>query len=539
MSRKVKEMRKNVFSLSLASLLISFPLLAQEGHKHTEPLEKIGKVSFPITCDQSVQKEFERGLALLHSFWYEEAQKSFKEVLDQDPHCAIAYWGQAMSIYRPLWNRPTASDLQNGRKLIQLAQAIDGHSQRERDYINALAVFYRDDNRDYQKRSADYCHVMEKLFAQYPKDREVAVFYALSLLGSQPDNDTKLENPKKAIAVLAELFKEEPSHPGVAHYLIHAADNPHLADLGLPAARRYAQIAPASPHALHMPSHIFARLGLWQEDIQSNLASIAAMRQSSGMHVGAEHQIHAMDFLEYAYLQIGENSKAKAIGDQLATIHEDDVDPGLDGYLDRMRAHLPAMYALETHQWKEALMLQPPAGAQPGSQAITYWARAVGAGHLRDVPAARAAVQQYDAMLDTVRKSNRPYEAVYMSANGVEVHAWLVFAEGKNDEALSLLRSVADKQDAEGKGEVDLPAREMLGDMLFEMSRPREALAEYEKSLSTDPNRFNGLYGAARSAELLRQPRTAAAYYAQLLKNCEVPSQRPELLHAKELLTGN
>jgi tetratricopeptide (TPR) repeat protein len=539
MSCTVKNMTKYVFLLSLASFFSSGPLLAQEEHHHAQALSKIGKVSFPITCDQSVQKEFERGLALLHSFWYEEAQKSFKEVLDQDPHCAIANWGQAMSIYRPLWNRPSASDLRNGRKLIQAAQTIDGNSQRERDYIDALAVFYGDDNRDYQKRSADYCGVMQRLSAQYPEDREAAVFYALSLLGSRPDNDIKLENPRKAIAILAKLFTEEPDHPGVAHYLIHAADNPHLADLGLPAARRYAQIAPASPHALHMPSHIFARLGFWQEDIQSNLASIGVTRQSSGMHVGAEHQIHAMDFLEYAYLQIGENNKAKIVLDQLATIRRDDVDPGLDGYLDRMRAHLPAMYELETHQWKEALALQPPAGAEPGSQAITYWARAVAAGHLRDVAAARDAVQQYDAMLDAVRKSIRPYEADYTSTNGGEAHAWQALAEGKNDEALSLLRSVANKQDAEGKGEVELPAREMLGDMLLEMNRLREALAEYEKSLKTDPNRFNGLYGAAHSAELLRQPRTAAPYYTQLLKNCGATFQRPELSHAKELLARN
>jgi tetratricopeptide (TPR) repeat protein len=532
-------MTKCVLLLSWASLIFSCPLLAQEGHHHSEPLEKIGTVSFPITCDHSVQKEFERGLALLHSFWYEEAQKSFKEVIDQDPHCAIAYWGQAMSIYRPLWNRPTASDLQNGRKLIQAAQTIDGDSQRERDYIDSLAVFYGGDNRDYQERSTDYCHVMQRLFIRYPGDREAAVFYALALLGSQPENDSKLENAKTAIAILAELFKEAPDHPGAAHYLIHAADNPHLAALGLTAARRYAQIAPASPHALHMPSHIFARLGLWQEDIQSNLASIAATNQSSGMHVGAEHQIHAMDFLEYAYLQIGENSKAKAIFDQLATIHAGDVDPGLDGYLDRMRAHLPAMYALETHHWDEALALQPPAGAEPDSQAITYWARAVAAGHLRNIAGAGDAVLQYDAMLDTVRKSSRPYRADYMSTNGLEAHAWLAFAEGKNDEALRLLSSVADNQDAEGKGEVELPAREMLGDMLLEMSRSREALAEYQKSLKTDPNRFNGLFGAARSAELLHELPTAAGYYAQLLKNCETRSQRPELSHAKELLTRN
>jgi tetratricopeptide (TPR) repeat protein len=246
-----------------------------------------------------------------------------------------------------------------------------------------------------------------------------------------------------------------------------------------------------------------------------------------------------MDFLEYAYLQIGENNKAKAVADQLGTMRDGDVDPGLDGYLDRMRAHLPAMYALETHQWKEAVALQPPAGAEPSSQSITYWAHAVAAGHLRDVAAARDAVQQYDAMLETVRKSSRPYQADYMSTNGVEAHAWLVFAEGKNDEALRLLRSVADKQDAEGKGEVELPAREMLADMLLEMNHLREALAEYEKSLSTDPNRFNGLYGAARSAELLQLPRTAARYYVQLLKNCDALSQRTELSHAKQLLAKN
>jgi hypothetical protein len=317
-----------------------------------------------------------------------------------------------MSINRPLWSRPTASDLQNGWELIQVARTFGANSQRERDYIDALSVFYRDDNRDYQKRSADYCHVMQKLFIRYPKDREAAVFYALSLLGSQPDNDTTLENPRKAIAILAEIFKEEPNHPGVAHYWIHAADNPHLAELGLPAARRYAQVAPASPHVLHMPSHIFARLGLWQEDIQSNLASIAAAHQSSGMHVGAEHQIHAMDFLEYAYLQIGENSKAKAIVDQLATIRQEHVDPSLDGYLDRMRAHLPAMYAPETHEWRDALALQPLAGAEPSNQAITYWARAITAGHLRDTAAARAAVQQYDAMVDAVRKSAVPTKLI-------------------------------------------------------------------------------------------------------------------------------
>jgi hypothetical protein len=450
----------------------------------------------------------------------------------------MAYWGQAMSIYRPLWNRPTASDLQNGWKLIQAAQILDGKSQRERDYIDALAVFYRDDNREYQKRTVDYCQSMQKLFIQYPKDREAAVFYALSLLASKPNGDTTLDNPRKAIAILAEIFKEEPNHPGVAHYLIHSADNPHLASLGLPAARRYAQIAPASPHALHMPSHIFVRLGLWKEDIQSNLASLAAAKQPCRMHIGAEHRIHAMDYLEYAYLQIGENGSARAVVEQFAAIRQEDVDPGLDGYWNTMRAHFPAMYALEAHNWKDALALQSPTGAEPSEQAIIDWTRAVAAGHLREVDAARDAAQQYDAMVDAVRKSSHPYKADYMNTNHDETYAWLAFAEGKNDEALSLLHLVAEKQDTEGKGEIELPAREMLADMLLEMNRPREALAEYEKSLRIDPNRFNGLYGAARSAELLHHPRIASRYYAQLLKNCEgASSERPELSHAKELTT--
>ena len=531
-------MKKCVSLLIVAPILYS-PLFAQEEHHHAQPLEKIGTISFPTTCKDSVQKEFERGVALLHSFWYEEAEKRFRKVGKQDTHCAIAYWGQAMAIYRPLWNRPSLSDLQNGRELILAAQNLGGGSQRERSYIDALEVFYRDDHRDYKERAADYCHVMRTLLTQYPKDREAAVFYALSLLGSQPDNDATLDNPKEAIAILSQIFKEEPNHPGVAHYLIHAADNPRLAGLGLPAARRYAQIAPASPHALHMPSHIFARLGLWQEDIESNLASLGAAQASSGMHVGAEHQLHAMDFLEYAYLQVGENSKAKAVVDQLATIHQEDVDPGLAGYLDSMRAHLPAMYVLERRQWKEALELRPLAGAEPGSQAITYWVRAIAAGHLRDVPVARDASQQYDAMVEAVRKSTSPYRVQYMKVNRDEINAWLAFAEERNDEALALLRSLAGKQDAQGKGEVELPAREMLADMFLQMNRPREALAEYEKSLATDPNRFNGLYGAGHAAELLQLPEIAAHYYAQLLKNCEAtPSEREELSRAGEFLAA-
>jgi tetratricopeptide (TPR) repeat protein len=522
-------------TLCLASICGS-ALWADEGHLHTHAEEKLGTVSFPTSCASAVQKPFERGVALLHSFWFDEAYKQFQQIADQDPQCAIAYWGQGMSLFRQLWGRPEESDLRNGRDLLRKGQAIGAKTRRERDYIDALAIFYHDyDKLDHEQRSMAYSQAMQKVYQRYPQDHEAAVFYALSLLTWAPDANTALDNARKAITILNQLFAIDPDDPGVAHYLIHAADDPRLAQLGLPAARRYAQIAPASPHALHMPSHIFARLGLWPEDIQSNLATIAATQQPSAIHFGAEHQVHAMDFLEYAYLQIGEDSKAKAIANGLGNVREQDMDKGLDGYLNQMRAHFPAMYALERHQWKGAIALQPSSGAEAENQQITYWARAVGAGHVRNAVAAQDAVNQFDAMLAATRKGKHPYRADRMSTNHDEAHAWLAFAQGSKDEALKLLRAVADKQDAEGKGEVELPAREMLADMLLEMGRPEEALAEYEKSMKTDPNRFNGLAGAGQAAELAHQPEKARAYYAQLLKNCDNGGQsdRPELTHAR------
>jgi tetratricopeptide (TPR) repeat protein len=255
------------------------------------------------------------------------------------------------------------------------------------------------------------------------------------------------------------------------------------------------------------------------------------------MHVGAENQVHAMEFLEYAYLQIGLENEAREMIEQLQSVREQDLNPGLDGYLDWQRAQFPARYALELRHWKEAAALES-AAADPRARAVTYWALAIGAGHLHDAAAARDAVALYDGMVEAVRKGDHAYRAKYMETNRNEAQAWVSFAEGKNEEALTLLRSVADKQDAFGKGEVELPAREMLADMLLEMGRTREALLEYEKSLKTDPNRFNGLYGGGRAAELALQPKKAAGYYAQLLKNCEnqPPSLRPEIAHARASL---
>ena len=384
--------------LTIAIFVCSHSSWCDEHHEHFNPNEKLGTVSFPTSCDASVQKSFERGVALLHSFWYDEAERQFTEIVAKDPQCAMAYWGQAMSVYHELWGRPSAGDLTQGWKWLQKAQALHAKTERERDYIDALAAFYRDGNKiDHEKRADAYAAAMQKVYERYPNDHEAAAFYALSLLASAPEEDLTLTNQKKAIAILNKLFDEEPDHPGVTHYLIHACDNPHLADQGLAAARRYASIAPSAAHALHMPSHIFARLGLWQEDIQSNLAFIAATN-------GGTDALHPMHFLMYAYLQVGEDGKAKEIIEKLDAMHASDDDGPMgremNYYYYYAHAHFPAMFDLETRQWKDAVALQPMADTSPDFRAMTYWAQAVGAGHLRNVAAARQAVGQYDAMVE-------------------------------------------------------------------------------------------------------------------------------------------
>lgn len=523
--------------LILLLALFAFGAAFADEHHHFDPNEKLGTVSFPTSCIPAVQKPFQRGVVLLHSFAYEEARQQFQEIEQKDPQCAIAYWGEAMSLYHQLWNRPSEADLQQGLELIQKAQTIKARTQRERDYVDALGRFYAPKG-EYKDHSHAYGDAMKRVSEKYASDHEAEVFYALALLSSAGGDE--MENSAKAIGILNKLFGTEPDHPGVAHYLIHACDNPRFAQQGLAAARKYASIAPSSPHAVHMPSHIFARLGLWQDDIDSNAAAIeAARKQASHSDNMMHHRIHSMDFLEYAYLQIGDDAKAKAIVDEAASIKPEDIAPEFRPWLvNSVHLRFPAMYALETRQWKDAFDIRPPADMEPHTKSIAYWAQAVAAGHLREAPAARKAVEQFDAVLEATKKGTKPYIADGMSTNRDEAHAWLAFTEAKYDAALKLLRSVAEKQDAVGKGEVELPAREMLADMLVELGRPEEALVEYEKSLHTDPNRFNGLYGAAHAAELAHQPEKAAGYYAQLLKNCDngLHSDRPELTRAKTLV---
>jgi tetratricopeptide (TPR) repeat protein len=536
----------------LASVLVMafFPVLAvhaDQGHQHADGShggEVLGTVSFPTSCAPEVQKAFERGVALLHSFWYEESEKQFQQVAAADPACAMAHWGIAMSLYHQLWDRPQGRTLARGAAEVQAARSLHA-TARERGYIEAAGAFYAgSDVKDHEARADAYATAMEKVYRAFPDDLEAGAFYGLSLLASTPPNDTTFAKATLAVQVLMPLMRKQADHPGLAHYIIHACDNPTMAPQGLEAARRYAQIAPASPHAVHMPSHIFARLGLWQESIQSNLGSLEAQRKADEQHRGgSDHALHALDYLNYAYLQVGKDEEAKAVvedarrvADRLAGQqhggHGDMAD-----YLAYARAEFPAMYFLEMHDWAGAARLEPPAGAKPMVQSITYWARGIGAARAGDAENAAESGKRFDAQLQAVAATNDAYLLSQMDVPRDELHAWLAFAAAKPDEAVRLLRDAADRQDARGKGEVEIPAREMLADMLLELGRPDEALAEYERSMKIDPNRFDGLAGAALAAEKAGKPDLARKYSLQLLENCkEADSSRVELARAKRLV---
>jgi len=533
---------RTVFSLLALALLCAVPALADDQGHHHEDLtpNQLGTVHFPTSCTESVQKPFERGVALLHSFWYEEAEKEFNEIAAEDPHCAMAHWGVAMSLWHQLWNHPDAKTIKRGKREVNIANSLHSHDDRDRGYIAAVDAFYGGSKkRIFQARAGAYSKAMETAYRHHPEDREAAAFYALSLLASAPDHDPTFANQKKAAAVLEKLFVEEPNHPGVAHYLIHSYDSPQMAQLGLPAARRYAKIAPDAPHALHMPSHIFARLGLWQDDIDSNLASIAATRKTAAMHMGGEgHQFHAMDFLEYAYLQSGREADAQRLIEEVKAMPamKDMYGVGFDPRLYAVVA-FQARYVLELHRWADAAALEPVPDADPADNAITYWARAIGAARSGNVEDARKDVAEIESIHKKLLQEKKKYFAETVEQDHQEAAAWLAHAEAKNDEALKTLRTIAEKDEAEGNEPVAIPAREMLADMLLEMNRPEQALAEYENDLKYNPNRFDGLYGAAHAAELAGKNDKANTYYSQLLQVCAGSnSDRPELSRAKQML---
>jgi tetratricopeptide (TPR) repeat protein len=530
--------------VSVASLLFTTPAFSDDepGHHHHEDLTEtqLGTVHFPISCAESVQKPFARGVALLHSFWYEEAEKEFLAIAKDDPHCAMAHWGVAMSLWHQLWNHPDEKVTARGAEEIRKAEKLQRKiTPRERAYIAAIHAFYLSEKTDYDSRAQGYSDGMKKVYEANPEDHEAAAFYALSLLAANDHEDENFTNRKAAAAILEKLFAIEPDHPGVAHYLIHSYDKPQLAELGLPAARRYAQIAPAAPHALHMPSHIFARVGLWQDDINSNLASVAATRKTAAMGMGGEgHQFHAMDFLVYAYLQSGREAEAQKIIEDVKAMPpmHDMYGMGFDPRTFALSA-FPAIYDLELRHWSDAAELAPVEGASTADRAITYWARTIGTARSGNLAEAHKNLDEIERARQELVAQKKSMFADTVAEDYQEAAAWVAHAEGKDDEAIASLRKLADQNDKMGDEPEGIPAREMLADLLLDAKRPQQALVEYQTDLKLNPNRFNGLYGAGRAADLAGKSEESRKYFSQLVQVCAGGSStRPELSEARQMV---
>ncbi|MGA7524432.1 MAG: hypothetical protein WBW84_18410 [Acidobacteriaceae bacterium] len=532
-----------------ASLAIFAAAVAAAPSSSAQPLpgERLGTVSFAVSCAPAQQASFNRGVALLHDFWYAEAQPQFERIAQADPGCAMAHWGIAMSVFHEIWDRPDEASMKLGWAEVQKGQAIGAKTERERDYLQALATFYKPGYPDYMARVTAYSAAMGRLYRKYPGDVDAGAFYALSLLASKAPNDTSLTQEQKAMAVLAPLFVKYPDHPGVIHYTIHSCDNPAMAKEALPAAEVYGTVAASGPHAVHMAGHIFARLGMWPEDITAQLGSIQASETAEAHHEsGIMDEPHSYDFLMYAYLQSGQDADAKAVLGQSAAALDRIVamhDMG-GSYMADMGAYyrtkFPVFYALETRNWKAAAALEPVSGALPENAAMTWWARAIADGHLRRAEAAQADRGHFEALLEEIRRGPDAYEAdsTDMQIQRNEVAAWASYAAERNDDALRQMRAAADQQDRVGQGEVDIPAREMLGDMLLDLHQPQQALAEYRVALRLSPKRFNGLYHAGMAAEEAGDKAAAAEYYAALLASTGegAYSARPELAHAKSFM---
>ncbi len=512
-------------------------------HDHGAPAGRLGAVHFATSCAPVVQKEFDRGVALLHSFWFSAAIESFSTVLKGDPRCVMAHWGIAMS----WWGNPFAGfrspqALKAGLAATDAAKASGAGTDREKAYVGAVDLLFRDASTvDQRSRTVAYEKAMEALAAKYADDIEARIFYALALDQTALPTDKTYANQLKAASILEQEFKRQPEHPGLAHYIIHSFDVAALAPRALDAARRYAKIAPDAPHALHMPSHTFTRVGSWQESIDTNLASAAAARKDNA----ASEELHALDYLAYAYLQTAQDAAAKrtldasaALGAKIQTAGAGNAAPPPAGYY--ALAAIPARYALERDAWVEAAALTPRQTPFAWADAVTHFARALGAARSGNAAAAGQDIDRLAALRDALKKANDAYWTEQVEIQRRAATAWVTLAEGRQAEALTLMREAADREDATEKSAVTpgpiKPARELLGDMLLQLNRPAEALVEFETTLKKEPNRFRATYGAARAAEAAGQGQKASAYYASLLqisKGADQPG-RKELAEARK-----
>jgi tetratricopeptide (TPR) repeat protein len=534
-------MRHDRPSISVSGLLLIFlvalqPAALRADTLSTAPPDQLGKVNFPTSCTPAVQPTIEKAVALLHSFQYKESDQTFTDAAARDPKCAMAYWGKAMTLFYQLWEFPNDKKIKEGHKDIEKARKLHPSTAREQGFLQAAALFYQKKSKlTHAQRIKAYSDSLERFYAQSPGDAEIGSFYALSLVSlSYEDHDNEIADQQKAISVLNPLLQQHPDHPGVAHYMIHATDRPELAAQGLDAARRYAAIAPDSSHAMHMPSHIFVRLGLWQDSITSNIAANASGAHAAEMHLAESHyQTHAMDFLSYSYLQSGQEAKAREVIE-----HTHHVVGASDEVKADHIAHLSARTALELHRWKEAADLPVPSIRKDWLD-TTNWARAIGAARSGDIAGAESDVKELTQLVADREKRARKkgYGVSNEKATDLrEAEGWLFFAKGKSDEALAELRAAADHEDKNGGESVNIPAREMLADMLLELKRPADALAEYKTVLKNSPNRFDGLLGAARSAQAAGDSSGAQSFYAKLSEICPPGADRPELAEAKTYL---
>ena len=468
--------------------------------------EIFGKVSFDATVPVALQKDFNTAIALLHSFEYDEAEKMFAKIIDQSPDCAMAYWGVAMSNFHPVWVPPTTPELQKGLQAINIARSIDDKTKRESGYIEALAKFYEHaDEADHRSRVLKFEKAMEEIYRSYPEDEEAAVFYALALNAAVDPADKTYTRQQKAFQILDRIFQQEPLHPGVAHYIIHNLDYPGLAEKALAVARKYAAIAPASAHAQHMPSHIFQRLGLWDECIQSNLVSVSAAQcyaEKAKIKGHWDEELHGIDYLVYGYLQKKDYDSAKQQLDYLGTITEVYPVNFKDAYA---FAAIPARFALERKDWKMAASLDLYPGNFPWKQfpwqeAIIHFARTLGNVHLNKLDDASKELEQLKLLYQALStQKNKTFEAAHIDVQVKAAEAWIEMKKGNKQVAKELMIAAADKEDAMAKHPVTpcavIPARELLGEMLLEMKEPSLATDAFEQNLKLNPNRLNGING--------------------------------------------
>jgi tetratricopeptide (TPR) repeat protein len=549
-------------TLFLAVLIGRLAASGAETSVAPEPgdLRTVGMVDFPVSCAPAVRPEFIHGVALLHSFFYEEARRIFTEVAAKDPTCAMAQWGIAMTWWHPIWTPPTPDEMSAGKVAANKAMEMKAGTDRERGFISAVNAYYDTPDGPTMGEVGQSCHgpvaprarviayekAMRKLYDRYPDDFETQTFYALAVLtvGYATPTDTTLSNQLQAAGILEKLWKKNPRHPGVVHYLIHSYDYPALAERGLAAARSYGSIAPWVPHALHMPSHIFTRLGMWDESVAANRSAADASRAYAAMRhreATEAEELHALDYMAYSYLQEAEDAKAKEIVDFAATVHK--TNPELEFSAAYALAAIPARYALERNAWSEAAALRVPAlphwSSFPFMEALIEYAHALGSAHTGDLEAARKAMDRMQQLRDATTDPKFNYFKSQLDLQMQAASAWVAYGQGKKQDAVDLLHRVADAEDILGKHPVSpgalVPAREQLGDLLLKLDRPKEAQQEFEAALKIYPGRFRGLYGAVQAARKNGEKEKADHYYAKLTEQtARADGSRGELAQLRE-----